>query len=184
MEVDAAHHILSESLNYESGRFFSGGVQLSLGVGKVYSGIRFPIYNEDSELFLTAEGIVYVLTHECDIDQNNIRPFNTHVLICPVHNFEIFVEEYQKDHSEQELVSFLSNLANRNVSRVIYLPLYDDLLPYGGLLYFNQFANTHISAFRRDNANGIRTLTNYGLRIVDQMLQNHLFRPKTELLSL
>ena len=119
MEITEAYSHVSQHLTIDVGSFFSPGDQLSLGVGKIYTGIRFPIYNEDTEVFSTAVGKVYVLTHECDVDQNNARIFNEDVLICPLIDFVYFIEGYSEALSTEALQSFLVNLAQRNISRVL-----------------------------------------------------------------
>ena len=184
LNVGDAHRILAGKLAYGAGKFCAPAKDLSIGVGQIYSGIRFPLYNADSGRFQTASGIVYVLTHECDVDQNNQRTFNSDLLICPVIDFRIFVEEYQGGYTEEVFINFISSLAHREVSRVIYIPCYGDELPYGGLLYLNQITNTHISAFLREGCHRLWTVTNYGLRVIDQSLTQHLLRPKSEVLPL
>jgi len=183
--IDEAHGILVDKLTYDPGKFYGSANGLNLGVGQIFAGIRFPIYSEEKGIFQTANGIVYVVTHECDIDQNNKRPFNTHLLICPILDFRIFVEEYQKTFSESVLKSLISRIALRDVSRVIYLPYYNENdMPYGGLLYLNQITNTSIDVFSGRGVQQVCTVTSYGLGIIDQSICNHLLRPKVEALPL
>ena len=49
-----------------------------------YDPVLYPIFDEERRVFVTAEGIAYILTHECDIANENDRLFNTDVLICPI----------------------------------------------------------------------------------------------------
>ncbi|OQY55767.1 MAG: hypothetical protein DRR08_17275 [Candidatus Parabeggiatoa sp. nov. 2] len=186
MNVNTAYRFMMNRLSIDAGKFFASGKDLSLGVGKIYSGVLYPQYDEQEQIFVTLEGIVYIITHECDIDQNNIRFFNTEVLICPIIPFDIFIEEYQAEHpkDENKLKSLLSSLAQRKVSRVIYIPQYAPDLPYGGLLYFNQITNTHISTFSLASVKEVCTVTRYGLEIIDQSIENHFLRPKAEDLPL
>jgi hypothetical protein len=184
MDAAAAYKLLASNLSYDAGKFYSSGEQLSLGVGKVYAGVRYPLYNPESALFATLEGVVYVLTHECDIDQSNARILNEDLLVCPIIHLNAFVEEYTQVLSERDLEQFLHNLARHRVSRVFYMPHIGQHLPYGGLLYLNQITNTHVSAFERSEAKTIAAVTAYGLEIVDYMLRNHLLRPKAEPLLL
>ena len=51
-------------------------------------------------------------------------------------------------------------------------------------MYLNHITNTHISAFSRKSSETIAAVTGPGLRIIDQMLENHLLRPKAERLAL
>ncbi len=185
MEIEEAYAHLRQHLSLDVGRFFSPGAQLSLGVGKIYSGIRLPVYDQDRNIFLTATGMVYVLTHECDVDQKNKRPYNTEVLICPIIPFEEFVVQYQEEfRSDDALKGMIANLADRNIYRLLYVPHYYPQMPRGGILYLNQITNTHISAFSQPEAESVCAATGYGLEVIDRYLQNHLLRPKAEMLAL
>jgi len=185
LNVEDAHKILTEKLTFDPGKFYGPANDLSIGVGQVYLGIRYPIYSPETELYQTAEGIVYLLTHECDIDQTNVRPFNTDLLICPILDFRIFIDEYQNELSEELLISFIGNLGSRNVSRVIYIPYFNEaVLPFGGLLYLNQITNTNIKSLSKENAQRLCSVTRYGFQIIDQSICNHLLRPKAEAVPL
>lgn len=184
MDVDEAYRHLFRHLQLDSGRFFARDTGLSLGAGQLYAGVTFPIFDDENKLYLTAEGLVYVLTHECDIDQSNIRPYNSHVLICPIIDFREFVDEFQGSHSEEHLRGFLSDLGKRKVSRLVYLPHIYPQLPYGGLLYLNRITHTHVSSFGGTSVSMICTVTPIGLREVDYALTNSLLRPKVEPLPL
>ncbi len=181
--LDDGHQLVFDNLDIEPGRFFSSGAALSLGAGQLYSGIRFPLYFRTDRSFRTARGIVYVLTHECDIDRSNRRAFNTHVLICPVIKFEEWLPRFSSEFPNEYVQGFLPALGQREVSRVAYLPSVGDELPYGGLLYLNTVTNTHVELFSDPDAQRVASVTAYGLTKIDQMLQRHLFRPKAERLT-
>lgn len=183
MDVDTAYQNLRENLDIDVGSFFSQGDDLSPGVGKIYRGVRVPIYNEERAIFQTALSPVYVLTHECDIDQDNQREFNDYVLVCPLIAFDKFIETYHAVWDDQKFTSFLSNLGRRRVSRVLYIPPVEEMT-FGALMYLNQITSTHISALEHEGASAMSAVTSRGLRIIDYFLQNHLLRPKTERLAL
>lgn len=184
MDVQEAYEHIRQHLSIDAGSFFSSGESISLGAGKLYSGVCFPIYDPGSGVFLTAAGAVYVLTHECDVDQANDRIFNEDVLVCPLTEFEAFVKSYRELLTADQLRNFLTNLARRQVSRVIYLPPLPPRLPYGALMYLNNITNTHVSAFTNNGAESIGAVTGPGLRVIDQSIENHLLRPKAERLAL
>lgn len=173
--------LLAERLDYDAKRFYFAARDLPVGVGEIFSGLRFPLYEDTESVFYTVEGTVYILTHECDIA--NERPFSSYALICPVIELGNWVEEYQQHHSEDELRSLLAHIAQRNVFRVMYLPPLNPDLPFGGLMYFNQITHTHINGFRAPAAALLGSVTNYGLVKVDHMIENHLLRPKAVLLA-
>lgn len=184
MDVNAAYAIVRDQLDFDPGRFFNRGEGLSLGVGQVYRGVRFPMYNIDDALFDTVEGHALVLTHECDVDQENRRPFADYLLISPIIEFEALIQEYSRRLGDDRLQGFLVELAKRNVSRVAYLPWGLATLPYGGVINLNQICSTHVSAFESGSAEVSGATTSYGLQIIDHQLTNHLFRPKTQSLGL
>lgn len=183
MGLEDSYETLRAQLTIEVGKFFSPAGNLSIGAGTIYSNVRYPRFDSAKNLFATVAGLVYVLTHECDVDQANERPFNSELLVCPIIPFEIFVEEYEKVLPEEKLRGFIGNLASRNVSRLIYIPTIPNSLPYGGLLYLNQISTTSLPVFSLPGVQQISAVTAYGLRVVDQSLNNHLFRPKAERLA-
>jgi hypothetical protein len=163
------------------GRFYSPGNAVGLGKGKIYDGLAYPIYNTESSIFETAEGLAYVLTHECDVEAGNKRLFNEELLICPIVRLEHLVEVYQADLPGELLPAFLGNLGSRLVSRLVFMPYIDGALPFGGVLYLNQITNTHFGAF--DRATPVCAVTVYGLRHIEYALENHLLRPKDDRLA-
>lgn len=102
--------------------FYGSPSDLPVGRGLIFTQVRQPIYDVEQQLFLTVEEPAYVLTHECDVDPANDRPFSNYLLICPIIRFEDWFAAYTEDHGDDELGAFLGNVANRRVSRVFYLP--------------------------------------------------------------
>ena len=184
MDVREAYDHLNSALTTDVGSFFSSGANLSLGVGKICVGIRFPVYLRDSNIFATATGCGYTLTHECDIAAENQRIYSDKVLLCPLIDFAHFVEEYSGTLETSKLMSFLSALGRGSVSRVIYLPPLSQVFEYGALLYLNDIASTDRVAFDLPGAEAVGAVTAYGLRTIDFFLQNHFLREKAERLYL
>lgn len=183
MKVEEAFkHVLGSS-TIDVGRFYFSGKSLSVGRGMLYGSIIFPLFDSDNGVFLTVEGQGYVLTHECDVDENNNKLFNTDVLICPIIPLQDVVEELAQDLTQAQLISFLTNLGARNISRLVYLPTLASSLEYGGVLYLNQITNTPVNLFHNGHAHSIGALTGYGLTVVDYSIENHLLRPKADHLA-
>ena len=180
---EAVKHVLGSS-TVDVGRFYSSGKGLSVGRGMLYDRIVFPLFDSDTGVFITLEGQGYVLTHECDVDESNNKLFNTDVLICPIIPLQDVVEELAQDCTQTQLVSFLTNLGARNISRLIYLPSLGGSLEYGGVLYLNQITNVPVYLFHNGHTHSIGAVTGYGLTIVDYSIENHLLRPKAERLAL
>lgn len=180
---EAVKHVLGSS-TVDVGRFYSLGKDLSIGRGMLYDKIVFPLFDSDSGVFLTLEGQGYVLTHECDVDENNNKLFNTDVLICPIIPLQDVVEELKQELSQAQLISFLTNLGSRKISRLVYLPTLGGGLAYGGVLYLNQITNVPVSIFHDGQAQSIGAVTGYGLTVVDTSIENHLLRPKADRLAL
>lgn len=178
MEVAEAHEFLRTRLDIDPQRFYFVPARNPLGAGELYDGVRFAAYNRVDSVFDTLEGRCYVLTHECDVDAGNERLFNYSVLVCPIIDFDSWVEEYQEELGEERLKDTLGRLANREIFRVMYLPPLPPVLPHGGLMYFNEITHTHSDWFQTATPRFLASVTSYGLTKIDQMLQNVLFRPK------
>lgn len=183
MNIDEAIKYVLGNSTVNVGRFYASGENIALGRGKLYDTIVYPIFDSHKGVFLTVEGLGYVLTHECDVDENNNRLFNTDVLICPIIPLMDIVEELKQELTRDQLVSFLTNLGARNISRLVYLPTLGSQLEYGGVLYLNQITNAPASCFHERHAHSIGVVTGYGLTIVDHSIENHLLRPKADRLA-
>ena len=176
MNAREAHDWLVDNSNIDRGNFFQPYSADFVGAGMLARDIRLPLFNEKTNKYLTVEAYVYVLSHECDFQDSNIRPFSDYLLVCPILDFEKFILNYITNFGDGKLQGFLAQLAQRNVYRAIYIPCYD-VYEYGGLLYFNLISHTHKSSFGNDLKKVIATTTPYSLRMIDSMLKNHLFRP-------
>jgi hypothetical protein len=176
MRVEDAYTYVRNASNSNFGRFFSSGSSVGVGKGKIYSEALYPFFDIDESTYLTLSGMVYVLTHECDIEPENAKFANEDVLIAPIVPLESLVTSYSAQKAADQLIAFLSNLGARNISRLIYLPPIADKLPYGGVIFLNQITNCHISTLLE--ANSIATVTGFGLAEIEMILENHLLRPK------
>jgi len=178
---EAYRRVLAQLPPDFAGSFYAPGDSIGLGKGKIYADLRYPVYNVENRTFNTVEGLAYVVTHECDVEQANDRILNEDVLICPVVPLEHLVQQYQADLVGELLAAFLGNLGARLVSRVAFMPAISGALPFGGVLYLNQITNTHVSAF--ENSTPVCAVTAFGLRHVEYVLENHLLRPKVDHLA-
>jgi hypothetical protein len=177
-----AHEIFRRASPIDVGKFYGTKAKLALGVGLFYEGVLSPLYDEKEKLFVTVRRPVYVLTHECDVDHANARPFNDYVSFCPVIPLPVFLKRYQAKWSDEEkLKSFLANVANRSVGRLVYVPPTEGLLTFGGLVYLNNIDSTHVSAF--EGLEPCAALSAYGLRELDMSLRHSLLREKAEPVS-
>ncbi len=179
MTLNEAYAIVNDNLPYQVGSFYGSRQGLALGAGLLYSNVRQPAFDNERRLFRTIRSAVYVVTHECDVEQENRRPFNDSVLICPIIRFDAFIESSQE---LSNLRGFLGDLANRRIFRALYVPGIDDA-PYGGILYLNRISSTHVSSFSEDGVQCIGAVSHIGLREVDAALQNLLLREKSDLLT-
>lgn len=165
-DLERALGLAESNFAYKRGAFYGAPDGLALGVGLIYDNIAFPLYDENEHLFDTVSGLVYVLTHECDLDEANERAFNSYALVCPIVCFKEFVEEFSEKSSEEELLKLIPDLAGNRVFRAIYLPAIDnDVLPFGGIVYLNQICSTHVETFRGGDARAVKALSSYAQRI-------------------
>jgi len=179
MDVRAARAIISDVTQLIDGRFY-GATQSSapVGVGQIYANVRCPIYDDIDNVFDTVESLVYVLTHECDIDQTNNRPFNKHLIVCPIIPLENTVAALAAETSDEQIRSFLCELVNGNISRLVYISPFNPKLNSGGVLFLNQLSHTHINALSLPQVEHAATVSDFALQKIDRALENHLRRPK------
>jgi hypothetical protein len=169
------------------GAFYGAAGGRALGSGLIYGGIIFPLHNNETGTFDSAEGAVYVLTHECDVDQTNVRHFNHLVVVCPIIPLESLVAEYEAAFGEEQLKGLLVHAARNEVFRLLFLPPPPRLLgvqdfPYGAMMYMNHICSTHVSGFAYGQARPICAVSERGLERIDWKFQNLLFRPKADTL--
>jgi hypothetical protein len=181
--VDATRirKVSEEHFPYDSGAFYGSASGLSVGAGLIYEGIRFPEYNNAGQDFDTLEGCVFVLTHECDVAEENHRAFNEHVLVCPIISILDLAENFAEMSSEGAFFGLLPAIASDKVYRVFMLPPgYPSPLLDGGILHLNKITSTHVSEFAQERAKPVCALSDYAQSIFDWKLRNHLLRPKGE----
>jgi hypothetical protein len=141
------------------------------------------MYDEEAGRFAVKAGLVYVISHECDLDPENERLMNELAIVCPIMKMESFVAAAEP-LGDEFVSGFLSNLAARYVSRAVYLPPIADALPFGGMLYLNSISHTHISKLTNQETVAIGCVTSRGLFEIDMALERHLRRPKADTLPL
>ena len=181
LDIAALAKVAVDKFPYQIGAFYGTADALALGVGLVVDGVKFPLFDEEEALFDTAEGLVYVLTHECDLD--NDRAFNDYVLVCPIVGFDVFAKGYAERVSEGALAGLIPDLAGDRIYRALYIPrISSEVLPFGGIIYLNHICSTPISSFKAEGAKSICAMSDYAQRIIDMKLTNHLLRPKADLL--
>lgn len=185
MDVAQAHSFISAAARDDAGNFYGPPANLALGAGLILSNVEFPAYQPDEDRFVVWAGPVLVLSHECDLDQDNQRLLNDLALVCPVRRLEAIVEmAAEAGYSDADMRAFLGNLAARRVSRAMYFPPIPDALPYGGFIYLNQFTHTSVKRLSAGSAERVTALSAYAMQSVDYVLLEHLFRDKADQLPL
>jgi len=173
----ATSEILESFVNHKS--VYGSLGELPFGAGMVCGDIKYPIPNIKKGVFITVSGTVLVLTHECDIAPGNNKVFNEDILICPIIPFKNFFNLYKAKFPEEKLKSFLKSLSENRVNRMMYIPPHgQDVLKYGGLLFFNKICSTHRELIEKDDS-AVCTLSAIGYDKLGYMLHNHLLRPKS-----
>lgn len=181
MRIEDAYRIVEGVALDDPGIFYGNATDLALGAGLVVSPVEFPSYSPAEDRFVVWSGPVLVLSHECDLDQENQRLLNDLALICPVRRLDSIVEmAADQGYSDNALTTFLGNLGRRRVSRAVYLPPLPDILPFGGFLYLNQFSHTSVKRLIDDQVTPVAALTAYAMQSVDYALASHLFRDKSD----
>ena len=149
----------------------------------VYRDSVFALFDPDRSIYRTAEGVTYILTHECDVEVANDRLFNTDLLVCPLMPLELLVEELQAVQTREQVAGFLGNLGARNIPRLVYLPPITGAFDHGAVMFLNQITNAPAEVLR-SRAHLVCALTAFGLAEVEYALEHHLLRPKAERIAL
>lgn len=164
---------------HRRGAFYSSPGGRPLGRGVILRDCTVPFFDHDAKKFLTGKGFVCVLTHECDIDENNERPFNDKLLIAPIMDFEIWYDVSKKALGEEAAQRVAVDIVKDQIFRVFYLPTVPGTtMAYGGLIYFNEITNIRVDEVDFP-ASGVCELTEYSSMLLKFKLENHLFRPKS-----
>lgn len=161
-------------------RFYGDVGDAGVGAGMLLANVEYPTYLADNDTFAVVRGLVVVLTHECDLDQDNERLLNDSALICPVIPLEQFVEGVSEAVGDELAAQFIGNITARYVNRVMYIPMIPNVLPLGGYLYFNLLTNTSFSRVTENGAESVAMLSVDGLLELDLSLEQHLRRPKSD----
>ncbi len=183
MDIESAHRIASSASRVDPGSFYGAADKLAPGVGLIFDRVEFPLFDAEAKRFAVKSGLVYVISHECDLDPANDRMLNELAVVCPITKLEDFITAAE-GLDDGVITGFIDALAARNVSRAVYLPPMASVLPYGGFLYLNSISHTHISKLTADDVSPVGCVTSRGLMVIDYALEQHLRRPKADRLPL
>lgn len=158
-------------------RFYGGAEQLSLGTGVIIGEIPLPFFNVNASSYQIRETVALILTHECDISQENKRPNNSDVMLAPLIPLEDFFAALEGDRNIKS--SYVGNVVSGSVSQLFYLP------PWikhqnGSIVYLNRISSTHISQLEREPVKKLIALSSFAHRKLCERLSDHLLRDKAE----
>lgn len=141
--------------------------------------------NPQTNRYQIQSGLVLILTHECDIDQSNVRAINRSFLVAPLIQMSAFAASFSAGSLQENGRSLARDIASNRVHRLMYLPPPNELLrvsdfPLGAFIYFNAITNADVSHLTGHAARPVCALSELGLEMLDQRLKGHLFRPKAE----
>lgn len=162
-------------------QFYGPSGTMALGAGLIVTNVPYPLYLPHEQVYGTATGTAVIVTHECDIDIENVRPFNTQALIIPLIPITSIVKMFSGKSSVKETRDLVLNVASGYTHRLTYLPRLgsaDEPLYTGAILDLNFMTSCGINALAA--AKAVCSLTDYGISILDRALQNHLFREKSD----
>lgn len=181
VDVQRAQELLRSLSVDDEGSFYGSPKGLSLGAGLLYDGVTFPLFDQKTGRFKAQSGLICVLSHECDVDPANDRFLNGMVLISMVLPLAAVVEEAtDSEFPDDAFGAFLGHVARRRTPRCVYFPLHPEFLPDGGILNLNLLASTNRTEFA--HARCVAALSAQAYRSVTMALEQHLTRPKAEIL--
>lgn len=172
-----------------SGAWYGAAAGLAPGVGVIFAGIPHPLFNPELHRYQVVSGLVLILTHECDIDQNNVRGgMNTSFLVAPLIQMTAFAQIFASEGQQSVARNLARDVAANRVNRLMYLPPPNELLrvpeiPLGAFIYFNAITHADVRHLTAEGARSICALSELGLEVLDNRLKEHLFRPKAEQLA-
>lgn len=183
MDLPRAREILLASALDDPGSFYGQPDGLALGVGLLIDGVDYPFFDETRGRFSVRSGLVYVLSHECDLEPTNNRFLNGAALICPILPLsDALVEATNTNVPENQIAAFLGNVAARRVARCVYMPPIANHLGDGGLLNLNLIASTTVDLLNAGRR--VAAVSVFGFQSIDAALEQHLRREKADLLPL
>jgi hypothetical protein len=165
----------------KKGQFYGPPNAMGLGSGVIVASVAQPVFLPDDDAYGTGRGAALILTHECDIDPNNIRQFNDKALVAPLIRLDKYVETATGGYTPQEIRAFATNVAKGNTTRLCFLPRYgDDKSPlrFGAFIDLNYLTSCGIQSLVKSPV--LCSLSGYAIGIIDRALQNHLFRTKVD----
>jgi hypothetical protein len=183
MDVARAREILNSTALDDPGSFYGSADGLSLGVGLVIANVEYPVFDQDRQRFTVRAGLVYVLSHECDLDPANVRFLNGAAVVCPILPLaNIISDATAAAYPDDELGAFLGNVGARRAVRCVYMAPIAEHLPDGGLLNLNLICSTAIS--RLQAGQRVAAVSGAALMSIDAAIEQHLRREKAERLPL
>ncbi len=162
-------------------QFYGQADRMALGSGVIVGKVKVPVWLPDAEAYGTGATTALILTHECDIDPENVRPFSDKALIAPLQGLAKLTDVLTSKLGVAETISLVNNVASGKTTRLFYLPRLggeEHPLHFGAIIDFNYVASCGVQALAK--CEKICALTGYGLTAIDRALQNHLFRPKAD----
>jgi hypothetical protein len=163
----------------KSDQFYGQSAGMALGTGVIVEDLVLPIYLPNENAYATGKGAALILTHECDIEPTNIRPFNQNAIVAPLIPLASYIKT--SPQTDQESRVFALHVANGNMTRVTYLPRLggnSSPLFVGAFVDFNFITSCGVTALTQSRI--ICSLTGYAISVIDNALKNHLFRPKAD----
>jgi hypothetical protein len=159
-------------------RFYGALAGAALGAGVILQDVEYPLFVIEDGSWGRFTSLAMVLTHECDLDQENERVLNDVALVCPIIDLESFTLRINAVLDCATASRFIANVSARYINRLLYLPAIPDHLPLGGYLYLNLLTNTHLS--KLTSAAPICMLSPDGFRELDFAVERHFLRPKAD----
>jgi hypothetical protein len=187
--VDELAQIALNHTAYQNiGAFYGSAAELAPGTGLIFSGVTYPTYNPANARFEARRGAVLILTHECDIDQQNVREFNTGFVLAPLIAMASFARMFEQANRHDLARNLARDVAGDRVSRLFFLPPPNPLLPANGMglgafIYLNAITSGHVKQLSVQEAHKVCALSEYGLEALDRKLRNHFLRPTAQQLA-
>jgi hypothetical protein len=122
---------------------------------------------------------VLVLSNSCDINPENSRPFDSHLMYAPISRLAAYIERLQaSDLNEQKLINHISDIKSQSVTQILYLPQHENGPDQDCIVFLDRICHCDNSFVNLESLKERRlfSFSNYGFYLLLLKLSIHFTR--------
>jgi hypothetical protein len=120
-----------------------------------------------------------VLSNSCDINPENLRPFNSHIIYSPIWKLSAYTEFLKESGiNQQKLINHLSDIKSQTVTQILYLPQNDDGPDEDCIVFLDRICHCDMAHIERETVRGRRLFSfgNFGFYLFLLKISIHFTR--------